>query len=97
MGPELKPKPLTSPTSSRAIGSELPASPEKVVSPELAAEPGFPTSLVLVSNPKQVPPSQGHLMQRPIYFISEVLRDAKAQYSQVQKVLYAVLIALRKL
>ena len=36
-------------------------------------------------------------MQRPIYFISEVLSDSKTRYSQIQKLLYTVLITKRKL
>jgi hypothetical protein len=35
--------------------------------------------------------------QRLIYYISEVLHDAKTRYLEVHKVLYAVLIASRKL
>ena len=42
---------------------------------------------------------EGHALkvQRPIYFISEVLSDSKAHYPQIQKPLYAVLITKRKL
>ena len=36
-------------------------------------------------------------MQRPVYFISEVLSDSKTYYSQIQKLLYTVLITKRKL
>ena len=41
----------------------------------------------------------GHQLkvQRPIYFIGEVLTDPKVRYPQVQKLLYAVLMATRKL
>ena len=42
---------------------------------------------------------EGHALkvQRPVYFISEVLSDSKAHYSQIQKLLYAILITKRKL
>ena len=36
-------------------------------------------------------------MQRPVYFVSEVLSESKARYPPVQKLLYAILITLRKL
>jgi hypothetical protein len=36
-------------------------------------------------------------VQRPVYFISEVLSDSKARYHPVQKLLYAILITSRKL
>jgi hypothetical protein len=36
-------------------------------------------------------------VQRPVYFISEVLSESKARYQPVQKLLYAVLITSQKL
>lgn len=42
---------------------------------------------------------EGHAykIQRPVYYISEVLLESKARYPHVQKMLYAVLITSRKL
>ena len=42
---------------------------------------------------------EGHAfkVQRPIYFINEVLSDSKTRYSQIQKLLYTILVTKRKL
>ena len=41
----------------------------------------------------------GHALkvQRPVYFVSEVLIDTKSWYPQTQKLLYAVIMAAKKL
>jgi hypothetical protein len=42
---------------------------------------------------------EGHalLVQRPVYFISEVLSETKVRYLQIQKLLYAIVLTRRKL
>jgi hypothetical protein len=42
---------------------------------------------------------EGHtlLVQRPVYFISEVLSETKVRFSQIQKLLYAIVLTRRKL
>jgi ribonuclease HI len=42
---------------------------------------------------------EGHalLIQRPVYFISEVLSETKIRYPQIQKLLYTVILTRRKL
>ena len=42
---------------------------------------------------------EGHAygVQRPVYFISEVLSESKVLYPLIQKLLYAILITSRKL
>jgi len=44
-------------------------------------------------------PEEGHALpvQRPVYFISEVLSETKVRYPQIQKLIYAMILARRKL
>jgi hypothetical protein len=43
------------------------------------------------------PPRRVQTVQRPVYYISEVLHDAKTRYLEVHKLFYAFLIASRKM
>jgi hypothetical protein len=42
---------------------------------------------------------EGHTLpvQRPVYYVNKVLSETKARYPQIQKLLYAVVLARRKL
>jgi hypothetical protein len=42
---------------------------------------------------------EGHALpiQRPVYFISEVLSETKVRYPQIQKLLYSIVLTRRKL
>jgi hypothetical protein len=51
-----------------------------------------PMEIYPPDNPRQI-----QTVQRPVYYISEVLHDAKTRYLEVHKLLYIVLIASRKL
>jgi hypothetical protein len=42
------------------------------------------------------PPGRVQTIQRPVYYINEVLHDAKIRYLEVHKLLYVVLISSRK-
>jgi len=42
-------------------------------------------------------PSHVYKVQRPVYFINEVLNESKSRYPQIQKLIYAILITSRKL
>jgi hypothetical protein len=52
-------------------------------------------STVLVAERKEE--GQAYPVQRPVYYVSEVLADAKTRYTQPQKLLYALPITSRKL
>jgi hypothetical protein len=43
------------------------------------------------------PAAKVKTIQKPVYYINEVLHEAKAMYSETHKLLYAILIASRKL
>jgi hypothetical protein len=52
-------------------------------------------SVALVVEQEELGRSQK--VQRPVYFISDVLSDSKTRYSQMQKFLYAILMTKHKL
>jgi hypothetical protein len=52
-------------------------------------------STVLVAEREEE--GQAYPVQRPVYYVSEVLADAKTRYTQPQKLLYALMIMSRKL
>jgi hypothetical protein len=60
----------------------------------IAATPHVVSTTNLVERP-----DEGHSygVQRPVYFISEVLSESKARYPSIQKILYGILITSRKL
>jgi hypothetical protein len=43
------------------------------------------------------PPVGVRTIQKPVYYVSEVLHEAKARYLEMHKLLYTVLVASRKL
>jgi hypothetical protein len=57
------------------------------------AASGHAVSAVLVVEKEE----HGKLQQKPIYYVSEVLTGAKLNYSEIEKIVYALVVASRKL
>jgi ribonuclease HI len=105
------PEPAGSPRVRVAAGSQLPKvspasesqgetnSDTALRHPEAFSDPG--SHEPLGSEPMEVDepdrPGRGCTIQCPVYYVSEVLHDVKTRYLEVHKLLYAVLIASRKL
>jgi dsDNA-binding SOS-regulon protein len=60
----------------------------------LAATTHVVSTTIIVERQEDV---HTYLVQQPVYFVSEVLSESKAQNQAVQKLLYAVLITSRQL
>jgi hypothetical protein len=85
-------------------GQGAPREKEAAAPPVPQEEPpatSTPTEPLSKSNaqgpPEEEPPEGVTKVQKPVYFVSTVLRDARERYTMQQKLLYTLLIALRKL
>jgi hypothetical protein len=88
-------KAASGPKNQEVVGSQL---SEAVLDPGGQVSPGPEPMEVYASDPSLPPPLERvPSVQRSVYYISEVLHDAKTRYLEVDKLFYAVLIASRKL
>jgi hypothetical protein len=71
-----------------------PPIPKETLLPYISATTNL-VSTVLVAERQEE--GQAYPVQRPVYYVSKVLADAKTHYTQPQKLLYALLITSRKL
>jgi hypothetical protein len=76
----------TDPASGGPAGSRPGKKPEDLGAEESLAQGEEPS-----------PAAKVNAVQKPVYHVSEVLHEAKARYSEMHKLLYAILIASRKL
>jgi transposase InsO family protein len=76
----------TGPASGGPAGSQPGKEPEDLGSRESLAQGEGPS-----------PATKVKTIQKPLYYVSEVLHEAKARYSEMHKLLYAILIASQKL
>jgi hypothetical protein len=78
------------------VEAETPSVPQE--EPPATALPIEPLSQSDAPEPhKEKTPEGITKVQKPVYFVSTVLRDARERYTMQQKLLYTLLIASRKL
>jgi hypothetical protein len=101
------PRPAEEPGAVMVAGSQSPEAapgpPDQAITGSRAPElpPGVKGRELPGPAPMEMdapdPSGRVRTVQRPVYYISEVLHEAKTRYLEVHKLLYAVLIASRKL